>query len=161
MRRQMSFHVQMLFFALLPVLLLSSCKKGLDVHFVDGTVTLDGQPFQHVVVSFHPIEGTEGRLAFASTDEKGYYRISTLGGKSGAGATLGKYAVGFSKEIPAGRQPTEEDKVANPNWESSGKYDLDKFDELAPKKYVNPKTSGFTITVEKGKNHFNFDLLSK
>lgn len=153
--------VRILFFMLLPVLLLSACKKGLEVQFVEGNVTLDGKPFEHVVITFHPIEGGDGRFGFASTDEKGYYRISTLGGKPEGGTTLGSYGVSFSKEVPAGKQPTEEEKATNPNWEYSGKYDLDKVDELAPKKYVDPKTSGFTVTVEKGKNLFNFDLFSK
>ena len=120
----------------------TGCKpRGLDVHAVEGIVTLDGKPFSGVTITLDPVE--EGNMGFANTDSQGYYKISTLGGTSQKGTTLGTYKIGFNKIVATG------------GGESGATVDL------APKKYRDPNTSGFEITVKKGANIHNFELKSK
>jgi len=139
---------------------LSGCKpKGLDVHAIEGVVTLDGVPYADVTLTLFPMEQT-GNMGFAKTDELGRYRITTLGGDFQQGTTLGTYKVAFNKIVPDGRVPTAEEQEA-PNFNPARFSGLDRFKDLVPKKYQMPDTSGFEITVEKGKNVHNFELLSK
>lgn len=148
-----------LWFAVGFTALLPGCKpKGLDVEFVEGVVTLDGRPVDDVTVSFTPVEG--GSPGYAATDEQGYFKLSTLGGKPQGGTTVGTYAVSFDKIVPAGKRPTPEQMEADPEWESSGKYDTGMTRQLIPKRYVDPATSGFTVEVIRGNNRFDFELLN-
>lgn len=142
------------------LLFFSGCgPKGLDVQFVEGVVTFDGEPFTDVTISFTPLD--EGNPGFAATDANGYYRLTTLGGEPEGGTTVGSYAVSFDKTVPAGRRPTQAEMAADPEWESSGKFDMDRVEQLVPKQYVEPSTSGFTVDVKTGTNKFDFDLKSK
>jgi hypothetical protein len=115
-------------------------KYELDVNRVDGVVTLDGNPFNEVTVTFIPVDG--GEMGFARTNATGEYQISALGGKPQGGTTEGEYDVIFDKLLP------ESDTG-------------DKMKQYVPPKYLDAKTSGFKVRVEKGKNVFNFDLTSK
>ena len=134
------------------------CRRGPEVYRVAGVVTLDGNPYQGVTVTFYPTDG--GSMGFAGTDDNGRYNISTFGAKADAGTMLGKYDVSFSKVVLDGPQPTAEE-LADPNFDPSKKYNTERTRELVPKRYVSPATSGFSVVVEKGKNEFNFDLKSK
>jgi hypothetical protein len=136
------------------------CKpKGLDVHAVEGVVMLDGVPYGYVSVLLYPTEPT-GDMGFALTDEQGHYRISAIGGAIQQGTTLGTYRVAFNKIVPDGRVPTAEEQ-ADPNFNPARFPGLERTRDLVPRKYQLPDTSGFEITVEKGKNVHNFDLFSK
>ena len=136
------------------------CKpKGLDVQPIEGVVTLDGEPFADVTISLFPMEAT-GHMGFANTDNEGRYRISSLGGVSQGGTTMGTYQVSFNKLVPDGRVPTAAEMDA-PDFNPRHFSGLDRTKDLVPKKYQLPSTSGFEITVQKGKNEYNFDLLSK
>ena len=134
-------------------------EKGLDVHVVEGVVTLDGAPYAGVTVFLYPTEPS-GNMGFANTDEQGRYRISAIGGAVDKGTTLGTYQVAFSQLVPDGRVPTPEEE-ADPNFNPARFPGLEKTKDIAPKKYQLPNTSGFEITVEKGTNVHNFELLSK
>lgn len=150
-----------LFFVFLPVccFLVTGCgEKSLPVNSVTGQVTLDGQPFDDVTITFTPI--SEGEMSFAATDAQGKYALSTLGAKPQAGAMVGEYGVSFDKTVPDGARPTEAE-LADPDFEPAKKYDMDKMKQMVPAKYTDSSTSGFTVKVEKGKNEHNFDLLSK
>jgi hypothetical protein len=141
-------------------LLSNGCRpEGIAVNAVEGTVTLDGQPFEDVTVTFMPT-GSGGDMGFAGTNAQGKYQLSMLGARPLAGITEGEYNVTFDKTVPDGPRPTEAE-LADPNFEPSGKYNMDKTKQLVPKKYLDASTSGFTVKVEKGKNVHNFDLLSK
>jgi hypothetical protein len=94
------------------------------------------------------------------TNSQGRYQISTQGGTPGKGTTLGTYNIAFNKIVPDGKVPTAEEQEA-PNFNPARFPGLEKTKDLVPSKYRTPKTSGFQITVEKGKNEHNFELLSK
>ena len=134
-------------------------QKGLDVHAVEGIVTLDGEPFAGVTVSLFPMD-EGGSMGFANTDSEGRFRISTHGGADQRGTTLGVYQVAFNKMVPDGRVPTVEEQ-ADPNFNPAHFAGLDRQRDLVPTRYQMPNTSGFEITVERGRNVHNFDLLSR
>jgi hypothetical protein len=154
--------IHRLFFAgsfLFLCLLLNGCgPAGPPVNAVEGTVTLDGKPFDYVTVSF--MSATTSDLGFAGTDAQGHYKLSMLGAKPETGIVVGEYTVIFDKTVPDGPRPTEAE-LANPDFDPSSKYNMDKTKQLVPKKYLSSSTSGFKVKVEKGKNTFDFELLSK
>jgi len=136
-----------LFVPLLIVLLsLLGCSGGLDVQMVEGTVTLNGTPLDSVVLTFVPDDG--GVMGYAKTNEQGKYKLSTLTGREGAGTTVGTYKVSFEKTI----EDVSKRRGDIPNFATI---------QVVPKKYLDAKTSGFAVEVEKGKNVFNFDLVGQ
>lgn len=60
-----------------------------ELGYVDGTVSLDGQPLADAMVFFSPETG--GRTSVGHTDASGKYRLSYIG--SDPGAKIGKHAV--------------------------------------------------------------------
>ena len=138
----------------------AGCQSGLVVHAVEGVVTLDGSPEENVTVTLYP-KDQSGNMGFARTDAEGRFRISTLGGALQKGTTLGDYQVGFNKFVPPpGAVPTQEEMAA-PNFDPSKWAGLGDAIDIMPKKYREPGSSGYEITVGKGKNVYNFELLSK
>jgi hypothetical protein len=140
------------------IIALTGCnsKHYISTELVEGYVTLDGQPFDNVVVTFLPINST-GEMGFASTDNQGKFRISTLAGKPDSGTTVAEYKVVFNKEIEdVSKRKFDKDQngkeIVLPNLTTV---------QMVPKKYLNPETSGITVQVKKGKNVFNFDLVSQ
>ena len=101
---------------------------------VTGKVTFKGEPAHHAVVSFVPVDSSEGRSpAAAVVDENGEYRLQTL--KRIDGAEPGEYRIKISWQKPLG--------VGD---------DADTTKELLPKKYQDPATSGLRFTVEPTEN---------
>ena len=147
-------------FAVVACLLLPSFGCGgrhyVKTEPVTGTVTLDGEPFSGVVVTFMPVG--DGNMGFALTNGQGVFHISTLVGRPDSGTTIDEYRVYFSKEIDDvskqryGKDPETNERVLLPN-----PYQI----QVVPKKYTKAETSGFTVKVERGKNVFQFDLSSK
>jgi len=134
-------------------------QKGLDVHAVEGVVTLDGVPLAEATISLYPTDPS-GNLGSANTDAQGQYRISTHGGAAERGTTLGTYKVAFNKVVPDGNVPTLEESNA-PDFNPNKFPGLVKTKDLIPKKYRSVETSGFEVIVQKGKNVRNFDLSSQ
>lgn len=78
--------------ALLSGALLSGCGGNSDtpeLGGVHGRVTLDGEPLPDASLRFQPVDG--GRLALATTDENGYYKLQYT--QEASGAILGKHIV--------------------------------------------------------------------
>jgi hypothetical protein len=77
-----------------PLIVLTGCNRGPNLVEVEGTVTLRGQPFPGVIVSFNPDAeaGTPGPRSTAWTDETGHYRL-TCDRPAKPGAVAGKHRV--------------------------------------------------------------------
>src|SRR5262245_3982810 len=80
----------------LGILLLAvGCRQGPSLTYteVEGTVKLDSQPVPGATVEFYPV--TEGKEALprstATTDDKGFYRLTCENGNTGA--VVGKHRV--------------------------------------------------------------------
>jgi len=86
---------------ILPVLILAviGCGSGeqSDLVAVTGTVTLDGDPIGHTLVTFMPIESTPGHGGSATTDAAGKYVAMTSKGKKGL--PPGTYKVVVSRRL--------------------------------------------------------------
>ena len=73
------------------VMFLLGCGgDGITIVPVEGTVTLDGQPLERIMVEFWP--ESEGPRSFASTDEQGHFVLTTDDGKR-QGAALGTHRI--------------------------------------------------------------------
>ncbi|MDO5309588.1 MAG: hypothetical protein Q4G03_08890 [Planctomycetia bacterium] len=126
-------------------------KSTIKTEGVTGKITLDGQPLANCNVIFKATDST-GSTAGGLTDETGVYKLQTVLGKADAGTTPGEYQVFFTCDEVV--QPEEVDDDGNILKEEIVKSAI-------PKKYNSPETSGFTATVVKGSNTFDFDLVSK
>lgn len=156
-------------------------RSGPAVEMVEGVVTLDGKPVEGVVVAFKPLDGA-GLMAFGTSQADGRFWLNaTRGGRPGKGTVAGDYAVTFTKttggyeiiEGPAPQPPDapppdiEAEKAAYEKWarERAARKPrpLPPVEYLVPRAYIDEKTSGFRVTVKKGRNagpEFRFDLRS-
>ncbi len=146
-------------------LLVSGCgNPGIGTIPVEGTVLVDGKPIEGAMVIFHP-EPPGGRAASGKTDANGVYKLTTE--INGDGALPGAYQISVTKHVNAEDDlPTKVD----PNDPASLDAIYSKVDarkkqvskNFIGKQYENPKGSGLTATVEKGKeSKFNFEVKSK
>jgi hypothetical protein len=151
----------------------AGCHSGLRTEYVEGIVTLDNKPVEGALVTFIPASGETARVAAGTTDARGRYTLTTAeGGRPGRGTTEGDYKVTVAKRTPdtSKERATVETSQSNqpPSREEMAAADRARraaglpppFLYLTPKKYNNPETSGLTATVVRGKNRFNFDMLS-
>jgi hypothetical protein len=120
------------------VLLMAAGCGNADRGYLTGTVLLSGQPVGPGTLSFEPLDGDRpGGSAFFGEDGK--YTLMSAGRKEGA--PIGEYRVlvyggeGFGEETPG---PRPKSKI--------------------PARYANPQTSDLKITIQPGKQTFDFDL---
>lgn len=108
-----------------------------------GTITVDGKPMGKLSVAFIP---TQGKLAMGETDDQGNFVLGT--NNPGDGAPPGTYTV----SVNVIQEVTE----AMPGMDGYKKPEAPPFN----KKFLDPKTSELTATVDKdaSKNDFKFDL---
>lgn len=142
----------LLFAALVAcTLVFASCGKSvLKTEAVEGTVTLDGAPLANCTVYF-TAQG-EGNSGVGRTGADGKYKLQTVQGAADAGTTPGNYTVHFSCiEVVSPEETNAEGETIKEEVTKSA----------IPAKYNDPKTSGFTASVQKGANTFDFDLTSK
>lgn len=119
------------------------CRRGPPVVFVEGVITMNGEPLEGANVGFSPV-GTPGSMpASGFTDAKGKFVLSAHTAKFGAGTTVGDYVVIVTKTIiPPGEEEKESPKVVL----------------VTPPLYQVKETSPLRATVKRGTNRFEFDL---
>ena len=146
----------LLFFVGLLALLSGCGPKGPAINYVEGVVTLDGEPVDGANVSFAPKQmgapgGIDGTLlAGGRTDTNGKYTLSTtIGSAIGGGTTIGEYDVTIVKKRLTNTFTGPGQMVGRPNYA----YDV-------PRAFENAETSKITVEVVKGKNTINFALSS-
>ncbi len=142
------------------VLVCSGCGakgKGLQVEYVEGVVTLDGEPVPKASITFIPTTDGPGVEAAAGyTDEKGVYKLTSGNGDPQKGAVAGDYKVIISK-IDS-KSLTE----GQPYGQSTGYAVTYSQTHLLPEIYRSRKDTPLTATVKKGKNKgMNFELKSE
>jgi hypothetical protein len=126
-------------------LILPGCRRGPPVVYVEGVVTMNGEPIEGANVGFTPVGKPGAMPAAGFTDARGKFVLSTHTAKFGGGATVGDYVVIVSKTIIP---PGEEDK------------DSPKVVLVTPPLYQVKETSPLRATVKNGQNRFEFDLKS-
>jgi hypothetical protein len=119
--------------------------EGPDTVEVTGIVTMSGKPVEAANVIFQPLDDGAAVLPSQSgTNADGRFELQThIGsGKYKPGIVPGKYAVVITKFNTAAISST-----------------LSPPQNVLPKKYANPSTSGLTATVVPGQaNSFEFPL---
>jgi hypothetical protein len=137
--------------AAILVLCLGGCtgSGGPEPVRAGGVVTYNGKPLSSAEVVFAP-EG-QGRVASATTDESGRFRLGTF--RPGDGALAGKHRVAVIARGPAKRPPPGSPAALMPDdYATPG-------DPRIPKKYFSAATSGLTAVVDpNGDNEFEFAL---
>lgn len=86
---------------------LTGCSNS-GLNSVSGTVTMDGQPYGDVLVTFNPVDGSGGAIATGTADSGGHFRMGTFG--PGDGVKPGKYKVTvapLNKEAKPAGHPSE------------------------------------------------------
>ncbi|MCA9126674.1 MAG: carboxypeptidase regulatory-like domain-containing protein [Planctomycetales bacterium] len=143
------------------LLLVSGCGPGgIGTVPVTGTVLVDGEPMEGVMVVFNPGDG--GRAASGRTDAQGVYTLTTE--VNGDGALPGSYQISVSKH-----EAEEDDlpKEVDPNDEASLDAIYSKVDarktakskNLIEDMYSNYRGSGLTAEVKSGgENKFDFNV---
>lgn len=129
--------------AAMALCLVMGCSQnsGPELGYVEGNVTLDGNPLDGAEVQFEP---EDARPSVAFTDENGHYVLKFTGSRDGA--TLGTHTV----------------RILSARGSSGGEGDgplVKARPELLPAKYHVKST--LTADVQSGNNTIDFDLQSK
>ena len=127
--------------------------KGLKVEYVEGVVTLDGEPIPKASVTFVPITETEGAEAAGGyTNEQGVYKLTSGNGDAEKGALAGEYRVMVSKidakDLTEGREYGASTGY-NVTWSQT---------QLLPTIYQDRNNTPLKVTVKKGKNKIPLEL---
>ena len=123
---------------------------------VHGRVTVDGKPVPGAQILFMP---PGDRVATGTTDEDGYYRLSTFDKHDGAVVSQHLVTITCLPLIPV--QPMTADMAALP---AGPKIELPQDENWVspiPKKYSDPANPPFSIRVKPGDNEIDFDLDSE
>ena len=129
-------------------------SKDAALFAVKGKVTYKGQPVANAAMTF---AHSGGQMSIGSTDANGEFTLTTFGKP---GAPVGQYKVGIRKQaqragVPADPKPEDMIKMMQ------GKKAIPEPESLLPEKFGDPNLSGLTATVteDKSKNDFTFDLM--
>jgi hypothetical protein len=125
---------------LLNVLVCTGC--GGRPARVSGTVTLDGKPVDHGMVSFTPASG--GMLASGVIQSDGSYDLKT---NRDSGLEPGEYLVAVESRVPG-----KENAIGAPPM--PGPF-------ITPERYSLTQSSGLKYQVERGSNTIDIALTSK
>ncbi|MDR0326989.1 MAG: carboxypeptidase-like regulatory domain-containing protein [Planctomycetaceae bacterium] len=124
--------------------------------YLEGVVTVDGQPMQGISVSLLPRNGD--LAAGGITDDKGKFTVETGGAPVGSGAKPGEYDIVFRKSRTEGANMSMEETTA---LYGPGELPMT---YLIPQRYSSPATSGIapiTVSDKKAENKFKFELTSE
>jgi len=139
-------------------------NAGPVVQFVEGKVVLDGESLEGATVGLSPVKGSTGLPAYARTDGKGIFRVtSTRGGRRDAGAAAGDYVVTVSKVV-ADEGDIASDSVDSGEPKKSVRRSVSKPPRnVVPELYAEVDTSPLRATIKSGANTgpaFVYDLKS-
>ena len=145
------------------LLMFTGCQKTPPgIVYLEGIVTLDGNPIGGVNVILHP-RNDEGTAAGGMTDARGRFTVTTHPAPVGTGAMAGVYDVTFSKvETPVVNVSMMPMPAPAPSAARQTQTPPQRT-YIVPQRYGRPRTSGLEpITVEAGgNNRFTFALFSE
>ena len=155
-----------LFILLIMTLAAVGCgsKGGIKTYYVEGTVTLDGEPLEDALITFIPVTETPGsKTAGGKTDASGMYVLTSDSGLAGQGAVAGDYLVTIRKvkitAVPRrGEAAPTAEQLKNPYYQPPAMDSIQTV--ITPRSYAAATTTPLRATVTKGKNEITFDLTS-
>ena len=140
---------------LLPFFIGCAENNPFGTVYVEGTVTMDGEPIEGVHVTFMPRDPGADLSAGGITNASGRFTLTAGGSPAGSGAVPGSYDVTFSKLEHAIPPPLE----GRPRV-----FHLPGPTYLVPQRYESPSTSNIepvTVSTNRRENVFTFDLTSQ
>ncbi|MDR0328442.1 MAG: hypothetical protein LBI05_09125 [Planctomycetaceae bacterium] len=147
--------IQLLIVVIVGLMIAGCGPKGISTQYVEGIITLDGEPLDGALVTFYPVQA-DGRTAAGISNEMGVYKLTADGGLPEKGAVEGNYRVTVSKmevrfmDNPRQTPAQENDRVSP--------YSVQEI--ITPKNYSLLDKTPLTATVNKGKNDLPFDMES-
>jgi hypothetical protein len=125
---------------------------GPNLSPVKGTLTIDGQPADNVMITLSPVDA---KLSPASGQVKGGAFTLSSGAQGAAGAAPGKYKVVLTQQSGL----TPEAAAAAYGAGASGAIGPPKAPELSfPKKYTSADSSDKEVEVKAGANDLKIDI---
>ena len=145
--------------------------KGLKTEYVEGTITLDGNPLEGASIQFSPADAFSSNpapgqpeMANGLTDKSGKYTLSSINGDVGKGAIAGEYRVLVTKIKATTAELDEAGKPVDGKGfgrDAAGNAITTIQEDLIPAIYRDRKMSPLAFTVVPGKNlKVDFDLKS-
>ena len=129
--------------------------RGLKVEYVEGVITLDGEPLADATVTFHARDEDSGAVTAAGmSNQRGIYKLSSTDSNPEAGTTVGEYIVTVSKvEVhdPTIHMTPEEAMVSNLRVTHT---------QLLPAIYQDRERTPLSATVNRGRNKIDLELKS-
>jgi hypothetical protein len=145
----MSGEVQVRYYVLLTAIVSLSLgcggEKVPDVQPVTGVVTLDDKPIEGANVALVPNGTDKTRSAGGTTDAEGKFSVKTYWNAEHQleGALPGDYLITVMKM----EAPKETEAAKDPKEMMSSPMQMRSPKSLLPKRYNQPTTSGFTVSV--------------
>ncbi|MDR2441419.1 MAG: carboxypeptidase-like regulatory domain-containing protein [Planctomycetaceae bacterium] len=126
--------------------------KKAPMNYVEGVITLDGEPVSGASIRFTPKDSSGGISAAGFSDENGKYKLTSMTGDFGKGTLSGEYLVTVTKY--------EFTDLAKPKFDAGSQTEsiTQESKNILPEIYRFPKTTPLTITVKQGKNTINIPL---
>jgi hypothetical protein len=130
-------------------LLLCGCGRSVPLGQVDGTLRLDGQPFNQVMVVFIP-EDPQQPQSIGITDAEGKFQLRC--GSAGRGAVVGQHRVTLvdAAVAPGGRSRDDDELPEGAAAPVS----------RVPEKYARPDKTPLRQSVAPGSQNVTFDIPS-
>ena len=154
---QLPGHSRCLFFVSLVVSLLTTltcgCTKENNLATVHGRVSVNGEPIAGAQLLFMP---PGDRVATGTTDEDGYYQLSTIDKHDGAVVGQHLVAIVCRPTIPVA--PMNGAMSALPNVPAMETPELEDWVSPIPEKYGNLADPALSVSVNPGDNEIDFDL---
>jgi hypothetical protein len=140
-------------------------QPTLSTEYVEGVVTVDGQPVPEATVTFVPVVEGQGAPATGMTNAQGVYKLTAtvtgeVAAKAEAGTLPGEYHVGVMKNVIETPMSEEEAEQAGVEYTPADEYAAPKITYEVPQKYNNPRESGLKVTVQAGQNNIPLELTS-
>lgn len=126
---------------------------GPETYYVEGIVTLDGEPLESAAIQLIPVREGIGEAATGWSDEKGKYMLSSVQGLPNKGAMAGEYKVIITA--------AEKYLLPKPYHNEAGELITHGYRPRTSKIYADIATTPITASVSKGRNDIPFELKSK
>ncbi len=125
---------------------------------VTGTLTIDGQPADHIVITLTPVEDTNLPVATGNVTNGSFELYSGIQGE--AGAVPGKYKVMLAASAETSKEAAMARYSSGAKTNVAPDADAKKSLPFATK-YASSATSDKEVEITKGKNDLKIDVSSK
>jgi hypothetical protein len=146
----------MLYIALIAAIAMTGGCGDPDIFSLTGKVTLDGKPYERLIVYFDPIGRKVDAFHFGvgETDAEGNL---TLRSSAGPGLAAGKYRVSFNCLIQEKASPNTAVGLSDKDESINAVVPV----ELVPEPYNDRQKSPVEFTIRKADNVFEYDIPGK